>query len=186
MFPDDNDGYDILPFFFIPEENAYKRSERDKVDYVKWHRQGHVIFTPGDVCDYNYIKQKIRDLSELYDIKMIAYDRWNASQIVIDLTEEGCPMIPVGQGYRTMSPATKEFETLILSGNIRHAGNPVLRWMMSNVVLTEDPAGNVKPNKAKSNDKIDGIVSVLMGLSESMKNKNQGGTGYDSKEIFFI
>ena len=95
-------------------------------------------------------------------------------------------MIPVGQGYRTMSPATKEFETLILSGNIRHAGNPVLRWMMSNVVLTEDPAGNVKPNKAKSNDKIDGIVSVLMGLSESMKNKNQGGTGYDSKEIFFI
>ena len=185
MFPDNNDGYDIIPFFFIPEENAYKRSERDKVDYLKWHREGHVIFTPGDVCDYNYIKQKIRDLSEIYDIQMIAYDRWNASQIVIDLTEEGCPMIPVGQGYRTMSPATKEFETLVLGGNIRHAGNPVLRWMMSNIVLTQDPAGNVKPNKAKSNDKIDGIVSCLMALSEAMKNKNSG-TGYDDKEIFFI
>ena len=186
LFPDKEDGYDIIHYSFIPEDNAYKRSERDKVNYLKWHREGHIELTPGDVCDYNYIKQKIRDLSEIYDIKMIAYDRWNASQIVIDLTEEGCPMIPVGQGYRTMSPATKEFETLILSGNIRHGGNPVLRWMMSNVVLTEDPAGNVKPNKAKSNEKIDGIVSCLMGLSEAMKNKNSGGIGYDNKDIFFV
>jgi phage terminase large subunit-like protein len=186
LFPDNDNGYDIFLHSFIPSENAHKRSERDKVDYVKWQREGWVTFTEGDVCDYNYIKQKIRDLSELYDIRMIAYDRWNASQIVIDLTEEGCPMIPVGQGYRTMSPATKEFETLVLGGNIRHNGNPALRWMMSNVVLALDPAGNVKPNKAKSNDKIDGVVSTLMGLSEAMQNKNGGNSGYDDKEIFFI
>ena len=186
LFPDDEDGYDIINYSFIPEENAKKRSERDKVNYDKWNREGHIIYTPGDVCDYNFIKQKIRDLSEEYDICMIGFDRWNASQIVIDLVEEGCPMIPVGQGFKTMSPATKEFETLVLSGKIRHAGNPVLRWMMSNVVLTFDPAGNVKPNKAKSNEKIDGIVACIMALSEAMENKNKGGSTYDDKEIFFI
>ena len=186
LFPDNEGSYDIIMHSFIPSDNAHKRSERDKVDYLKWHREGYVDLTPGDVCDYNYIKQKIRDISEKFDVQMIAYDRWNASQIVIDLTEEGCPMIPVGQGYRTMSPATKEFETLILAGSIRHGGNPVLRWMMSNVVLALDPAGNVKPNKAKSNDKIDGIVACLMGLSEAMQNKNNGGSAYDDREIFFI
>ena len=186
IFPDDNDGYDLIMYSFIPEENAHKRSERDKVNYSKWAREGLVELTPGDVCDYNYIKQKIRDLSELYDIRMIAYDRWNASQIVIDLTDEGCPMIPVGQGYKTMSPATKQFETLALSGKLRHGGQPVLRWMMSNVVLTFDPAGNVKPNKAKSNEKIDGVVSCIMALSEAMSNKNGGNSAYDDKEIFFI
>tara|TARA_R110001599_G_scaffold63889_4_gene178032 strand:- start:1480 stop:3063 length:1584 start_codon:yes stop_codon:yes gene_type:complete len=186
MFPDEDGGYDIISYNFIPEENAHKRSERDKVNYSKWAREGHIILTPGDVCDYNYIKQKIRDLSEIYDIQMIAYDRWNASQIVIDLTEEGCPMIPVGQGYKTMSPATKEFESLILSGKLRHGGNPVLRWMMSNIVLTYDAAGNVKPDKSKSNEKIDGIIACIMGLSEAMQNKNGGNSGYDSKEIFFI
>jgi phage terminase large subunit-like protein len=186
LFPDNEDGYDIINYSFIPEDNAKKRSERDKVNYDKWNREGHIIYTPGDVCDYNFIKQKIRDLSEEYDICMIGFDRWNASQIVIDLVEEGCPMIPVGQGFKTMSPATKEFETLVLSGKIRHAGNPVLRWMMSNVVLTFDPAGNVKPNKAKSNEKIDGIVACIMALSEAMENKNKGGSTYDDKEIFFI
>ena len=186
LFPDNDGGYDIISYSFIPEENAHKRSLRDKVNYSKWAREGHVILTPGDVCDYNYIKQKIRDLSEIYDIQIVAYDRWNASQIVIDLTEEGCPMIPVGQGYKTMSPATKEFETLIIGGKIRHSGNPVLRWMMSNIVLTYDAAGNIKPDKSKSNEKIDGIISCIMGLSEAMQNKNGGNSGYDSKEIFFI
>ena len=138
------------------------------------------------MCDYNYIKEKIRQICEKFDVQIIAYDRWNASQIVIDLTEEGCPMIPVGQGFRTMSPAAKEFETLVLSRSIRHGGNPVLRWMMSNIVLALDPAGNIKPNKAKSNEKIDGVVACLMGLSEAMQNKNSGGSAYDDREIFFI
>ncbi len=186
LFPDDEGGYDIINYNFVPEENAKRRSERDKVNYDKWHREDYVIYTPGDVTDYNYIKQKIVELSELYDIQIVAYDRWNSSQLIIDLTEDGCPCVPVGQGFKTMSPATKEFETLILSGKIRHNGDPVLRWMMSNVVLTFDPAGNVKPNKAKSNEKIDGIVACIMALSEAMENKNKGGSAYDDKEIFFI
>ena len=186
LFPDDEGGYDIINYSFIPENNAKRRSERDKVNYDKWEREGYIIYTPGDVCDYNYIKQKIRDLSEMFDIQIVAYDRWNASQIVIDLTEEGCPMIPVGQGYKTMSPSTKEFETLIISGKVRHGGNPVLRWMMSNVVLTFDAAANVKVDKSKSNEKVDGVIACLMALSEAMENKNKGGSAYDDKEIFFI
>ena len=100
--------------------------------------------------------------------------------------EEGCPMIPVGQGFKTMSPATKEFEGLVLSGKFRHGGDPVLRWMMSNVVLNHDSSSNVKPDKGRSNEKIDGIVACIMALSEAMQNKNKGGSAYDEKEIFFI
>ena len=186
LFPDEEEGYDLINFNFIPEDNAKKRSLRDKVNYDKWEREGYIYYTPGDVCDYNYIKQKIIELSELYDIQIVAYDRWNASQLIIDLTEDGCPCIPVGQGYKTMSPATKEFEGLVLSGKLRHGGDPVLRWMMSNVVLTHDAAGNCKPDKSKSNEKIDGIVSTIMALSEAMQNKNTGGSAYDDKEIFFL
>lgn len=188
LFPQEDGTYDLLLYNFIPEDNAYIRTERDKVDYLRWKEEGYVELTPGDVCDYNYIKHKIRELSSLFDIKMMGYDRWNSSQLVIDVTEEGiCPMIPVGQGFRTMSPASKEFETLILSNKIRHGGNPVLRWMMSNVVLKIDPASNIKPDKSKSTEKIDGIISTLIALSEAMQNKNDNdGSAYDDKEIFFI
>jgi len=178
-----NTRHDVTP---TQQHTIREQQQTSVVQYGVRRREDYVIYTPGDVTDYNYIKQKIVELSELYDIQIVAYDRWNSSQLIIDLTEDGCPCVPVGQGFKTMSPATKEFETLILSGKIRHGGDPVLRWMMSNVVLTLDPAGNVKPNKAKSNEKIDGIVACIMALSEAMENKNKGGSAYDDKEIFFI
>ena len=186
LFPDNDDGYDLFLYSFIPDENAKKRSQRDKVNYIKWEKEGYINFTPGDVCDYNYIKHKIREVSDNFDLKMVAYDRWGATSLVIDMIEEGCPMIPVGQGYKTLSPSTKEFEKLILSKKIRHDGNPVLRWMMNNIVITQDPAGNVKPDKSKSSEKIDGVISSIMALSEAMENKNKGGSTYDNKEIFFV
>ena len=103
-----------IPYFFIPEENAKKRSLRDKVDYMTWKNQGHIITTEGDVADYNFIKKKIMDLGMEYKINGISYDRWNASQLVIDLTNEGVKMAPFGQGFRSMSAPTKEVEKLIL------------------------------------------------------------------------
>ena len=167
LFKED-EKFIVVPYFFIPEDNAKKRSERDKVDYVTWHNQNHLTFTNGDVADYNFIKEKIMELGNEFRIQSICYDRWNASQLVIDLTNEGVPMEPFGQGFQSMAAPSKQLESLILSKQILHNGNPVLKWMISNTVMEEDAAGNIKPSKKKSSEKIDGVVSLIMSLGSYM------------------
>ena len=167
LFKED-EKFIIVPYFFIPEDNAKKRSERDKVDYITWHNQNHLTFTNGDVADYNFIKEKIMELGNEFRIQSICYDRWNASQLVIDLTNEGVPMEPFGQGFQSMAAPSKQLESLILSKQILHNGNPVLKWMISNTVMEEDAAGNIKASKKKSSEKIDGVVSLIMSLGSYM------------------
>ena len=167
LFKED-EKFIVVPYFFIPEDNAKKRSERDKVDYITWHNQNHLTFTNGDVADYNFIKEKIMELGNEFRIQSICYDRWNASQLVIDLTNEGVPMEPFGQGFQSMAAPSKQLESLILSKQILHNGNPVLKWMISNTVMEEDAAGNIKPSKKKSSEKIDGVVSLIMSLGSYM------------------
>ena len=181
----DEDKFITIPYFFIPEENAKKRSLRDKVDYMTWKNQGHIITTEGDVADYNFIKKKIMDLGMEYKINGISYDRWNASQLVIDLTNEGVNMAPFGQGFRSMSAPTKEVEKLILGEQIIHNSNPVMNWMLSNIAIQEDPAGNLKPNKAKSKDKIDGVVALIMALGEMMIGEDVSSI-YDDRGILVL
>ena len=167
LFKED-EKFIVVPYFFIPEDNAKKRSERDKVDYITWQNQNHLTFTNGDVADYNFIKEKIMELGNEFRIQSICYDRWNASQLVIDLTNEGVPMEPFGQGFQSMAAPSKQLESLILSKQILHNGNPVLKWMISNTVMEEDAAGNIKPSKKKSSEKIDGVVSLIMSLGSYM------------------
>ena len=175
----------IVPYFFIPEENAKKRSERDKVDYVTWIRDNHIIATNGDVTDYNFIKQKILDLGKEYLIQSICYDRWNASQMVIDLQNEGVPMEPFGQGFVSLSAPSKQLEALILGKEIIHDNNPVLKWMIANTVMEEDAAGNIKPSKKKSSEKIDGTVALVMALGCYM---TEGGYNsiYDDRGLLML
>ena len=184
LFKDD-EKFLIVPYFFIPEDNAKKRSERDKVDYVTWIRDDHIIATSGDVADYNFIKEKIMELGMEYNLQSIAYDRWNASQLVIDLTNEGVPMEPFGQGFKSMSAPTKELEKVILGEQLIHNGNPVMTWMLSNIALQEDPAGNIKPNKSKSTEKIDGIVALIMSLGEYMTEGNVSSI-YDDRGLLIL
>ena len=125
--------------------------------------------TEGNVTDYAFIKAKICELSTIYDIKDIAFDRFNASQLVIELQNEGLQMYPFGQGFVSMSAPTKELERLTKDSRLKHDGNPVTRWMMGNVLLQTDPAGNIKINKAKSGDKVDGPVSIVMALGTAMQ-----------------
>ena len=158
----------LLPFFWIPEDTVMEKMEKENVDYQKWINEGYVRKTPGNVVDYSFIKQDIMDLASKYDIQSIAYDRWNSSQTVIDLQNEGLTMHPFGQGYASMSTPTKTFEAGVLSHQITHDGNPVLRWMLSNVALARDPSGNIKPDKSKSSQKIDGISAAIMALGEKM------------------
>jgi len=182
-FPDT--GF-ILPYFFIPELSAKERTQKDGVNYERWINEGYIIETPGNVTDYNFIKFKIIELAQMYDIRSIAYDRFNASQLVIDLQDEGLPMSPFGQGFVSMSAPTKELEKLVHNKEINHGGNPVLRWMNANIMLRTDPAGNIKIDKGKSSEKVDGMVALVMALGEAMTDDTPNGSVYDERGVLTI
>jgi phage terminase large subunit-like protein len=169
VFPDDNDppGYDVLPFFWLPEART-TGDRQDVVDYRAWARAGHIKLLPGDVLDQRLIKQDIQELAAAYRIREIAFDRWGATQLSVELQEEGAAMVSTGMGYASLSAPTKTLEEWALAGRLRHGGHPVLAWCVQNVVLEQDAAGNIKPSKARSKDRIDGVVALILAISRAM------------------
>ena len=164
----ENDRFQLLPHFWIPEEKMREKIRKENINYDKWVAEGYVTVTTGNVIDYDFVKADILRIVADYDLRTSAYDRWNSSQTIIDLQNEGMECNPFGQGYGSMSAPTKEFEKLVLTGKIEHFGNPVLRWMLASTLVKTDPAGNIKPDKEKSTQKIDGIVAAIMALGEWM------------------
>lgn len=180
----ENDRFQLLPFFWIPEEKMLEKVRKENINYGKWVAGGHVTVTPGNVIDYDFVKADILRIVADYDLRSSAYDRWNSSQTIIDLQNEGMVFNPFGQGYGSMSAPTKEFEKLVLTEKIEHFGNPVLRWMLSSTVTKTDPAGNIKPDKEKSVQKIDGIVGSIMALGEWMTAQaNDDSNPYDGRGL---
>lgn len=173
-FPEHNA---VKTWYYLPEAAIKKRTDNVGQSYKQWVRDGYIIVTDGNVTDYSFIKRHIMELAEDYEIQDISFDRFNASQLVIELQNEGLPMFPFGQGFASMSAPTKELERKVMNRDLSHDGNPVTRWMLGNVLLQYDPAGNVKVNKAKSGDKVDGVVSIIMALGgcmiEAAKNETQ-------------
>ncbi len=178
----ETEPYYMLPFFWVPEDTIPLRVKRASVPYDVWVRQGYLMSTEGNVIHYGFIEKVIEQLGELYHIREIAFDRWGAVQMVQNLEGAGFTVVPIGQGYRDMSPPTKAFYELLMKGEIIHGGNPVMRWMAGNVVVETDPAGNIKPTKAKSAEKIDGIVAAIMALDRCIRNAGQQGSVYDAPE----
>jgi phage terminase large subunit-like protein len=178
--------FKIKPYFFVPRDNAKARSDRDGVDYMSWISQGYIIATEGNVTDYSFVRKKINELSKKYRIQSIAYDRWNASQLVIDLIGDGATLSPIGMGFASQSAPTKQLEKLILSKEIEHDGNPVLRWMMGNVQLEIDAADNQKISKKKSKEKIDGVAATIMALAEYMTEEKEGDSVYDNRGLLIL
>ena len=185
LFPYE-EGFVLLSWFFCPVESVYTRTMKDKLPYNQWEKEGHLITTPGDVQDYEFIRAKINELGGKYNIKSIAFDRWNSSQLVINLTSDGAMLSPFGQGYASMSAPTKELEKLVLKKQINHLGNPILRWQMQNVALRTDPAENIKVDKAKSSEKVDGIVATVMALGEWMTDETEGESIYNDRGLIII
>lgn len=187
VFPprSESEKYIVLPFFWLPEETLELRCRRDHVLYDVWQRQGYINTTEGNVIHYGFIERFIERLGEKYHIIEIAYDRWNATQMVQNLEDMGFTMVPFGQGFKDMSPPSKELYKLLMEGNINHGGNPVLKWMAQNVVMRQDPAGNIKPDKERSVEKIDGIVALIMGLDRCIRSAPVTSV-YDERGILFI
>jgi phage terminase large subunit-like protein len=176
----------VLPYFFTPKENAFIRSRRDGVDYISWASEGYMDLTPGDVTDYDFVKSKIQEIAEVVDLKVINYDRWNASQLVIDCQNLGLPMNPYGQGFLSMSQPTKHLEKIVLNKEINHGGNPVLRWMVSNLRMKIDASDNIKPDKSKSTEKIDGVVALIMAIGAFMNSEKEEESPYNERGITFL
>lgn len=175
----------LKTWYFIPEEAVQLRNDSAGESIREWMHQEYIIVTPGNVADYDYILSKINELSEKYGRpKDIAFDRYNSSQLVIYLIDEGYEMFKFGQGFISMSTPTKELERLVLNGELRHDGNPCCRWMMSNILLETDPAGNVKISKKKSGDKVDGPVSKVMAIGTYLDEKLKSNNA-DKNEFFF-
>ena len=189
MFPprDDEEKYILLPFFWVPEETIPQRVKANSVPYDVWDRQGFLMSTEGNVIHYDFIEKFIEELGEKYHILEIAFDRWGATQMVQDLEGMGFTVVPFGQGYSSMSAPTKEFYKILMEGNMVHGGHPVLRWMAGNVVIDTDPAGNIKVTKARSKEKIDGIVAAIMALDRCIRNQVQPqGSVYDERGILVL
>lgn len=180
------DGYRAFWRFWIPEESLPDLNKSTSNAAATWVEAGWIETTPGDVTDYEFIKAAIlEDAATLGEdnLESLGYDPWNATQIAVDLAEEGVPMVETRQGYRTQSPALKEVLRLVKKGRrgqplIEHGGNPVMEWMVSNLAVDTDPAGNVKPNKRNSADKIDGVSALTNAMAEAMLSEPENRSAY--------
>ncbi len=189
VFPPEgeDDKYSILPFFWIPEDNLGLRVKRDHVPYDIWKKQGFLKTTEGNVVHYGFIESFIEELNTKYNIREVAFDRWGAVQMVQNLEGMGLTVVPFGQGFKDMSPPTKELMKLTLECKLAHGGHPVLRWMMDNIFIRTDPAGNIKPDKEKSTEKIDGCVATIMALDRAIRyGGNTGVSVYNERGILTI
>jgi len=169
-FRDDDGHYWLVPHFWIPDDKARERENRDRVPYLAWANQGLVKRTNGNAVDYETVRHDIVELAKQCNLQELAADPWNATHITQELEKtDGLPVVEHRQGYASMSGPMKEFEAAVLAGRVHHDGNPVLRWMISNVTADMDPAGNVKPNKAKSGGagRIDGAVAAIMAVGRA-------------------
>ncbi|MGH3850018.1 MAG: terminase large subunit, partial [Pseudonocardiaceae bacterium] len=188
--------FTVLPYFFIPRDTIQLRERQQKTTYRPWVDQQLMIATEGNVIDYDVIRACLcgpkalansnpqimetlparlaawrvppAGLASLYQIKELSIDRWNSTQLQTQLQGDGLTVVQFGQGFASMSAPTKELEKLILAQRVNHGGHPVLRWMASNLSVKQDPAGNLKPDKASSSEKIDGLVALIMALGRAM------------------
>lgn len=170
--------YHLLTFLFIPEKKIGLRNMNYEIE--AWIQQGWITSVPGDVLDYEFVYKKIQGLAEKCMIEEVVHDRWNKSWLTNQLKNDSAPCFDFGQGYKSMSPALKEFEKLIIEKKINHGGNPVLEWMNGNMAITEDAAGNIKPDKSKSAEKIDGVISCIMLVSRLIEESPKEESVYET------
>jgi len=154
-----------------------------------WVRDGHITATPGRARDDMAILRRLVWAADNFNLKGVGYDRWRIEDLKKKLEDEGLGALPLeahGQGFRDMGPAFDAFETELIDGRLRHDGSPAMRWMASNCAVQKDDAGNSKPSKAKSNDKIDGIVTLVMAIGLAKRTKGPVESVYEERGIVTV
>jgi phage terminase large subunit-like protein len=170
LFPPVEAGerWKVLWKHWCPEDNIEERSRRDRAPYDVWRDQGHLTATEGNTTDFKFVEAAILELAGVYDIIDLAFDRTFAGEIVRNLADEGVAVVEFGQGFISMGPASAEFMRKLLARELQHGGDPVADWCASNVTVRTDPAGNQKPDKERSIERIDPIVALVMAVGRSM------------------
>lgn len=181
-----DERWKVLVWFWVPEDDILRRAEHDRVPYDVWVREGFVSKTPGNVTDFGFIESKILELSGLFDIVEIGFDRTFAGEIVQSLLSEGLAMIEFGQGFLSMAAPTAELLRMLKGGELQHGGNPVLRWNASNLATAQDAAGNLKPDKEHSYERIDGIVALLNALGRAVVQPKEGPSVYEERGLLVL
>lgn len=177
-----------LNYYFLPSDTIDK--VKDDTNYRQWVEDGNITVTPGNITDYAFVQSTIVNTSSVVDLKSISYDQWNAYQMATQLTGEGFTVLPCRQNYGNLSEPLKNIEKMLLSGGIEIDENQVTLWMYRNIVLDYDANGNIKPNKAKSGGKIDGVAASAMAVFGWLTSLSQPGyTSYlfsDESEPLYV
>ncbi len=172
-FEGDNGTFDLLPFFWLPDDDLRDREDTDRVPYCRWRDEGHLLTMPGKTTDPAAIARKLAELHAQYQIRALAYDRWRIEDLRRELSAIGAdlPLVAHGQGYKDMTVAVDTLERLVFEAKLRHANHPILMWCVSNARVTSDAAANRKLDKAKSFGRIDGVVASCMALSVAARHE---------------
>ena len=184
LVPDEAGGMDVRAEFWCPENRLAERARADRVPYPVWVQQGHLKATPGNAVDYTYIEARIKALMAERDVVEVAVDPWNARDLMTRLQADGVPVVKVDQTMGNLTTGAKGLETLVLSRKLRHDAHPVMRWNVSNAVVDVDGNGNVKPNKKRSHEKIDGVSALVTALSRALVR--QTGSVYDTRGVLVL
>jgi phage terminase large subunit-like protein len=186
IFPFDDGRVVVLPRFYCPQEGAEERSKKDRVPYLLWAKQGHLILTPGNRTDFDFIRKDIVNIWSKFNVQKMGFDQWNFEYLYQRLVADGMDaekVIEYGQTIKNMSEPTKELDALVVSGKLVHNGHPVLRWMASNTAVFTDSNENVKPVKDKSSEKIDGIVATVIALGLSLVEPATKTSVYETRGV---
>ena len=170
VFPCDDGGFDVLPFFWIPEEGVRKRQLRDGMPYQRWVDQGFMEACPGSVIDYRDIKARLEWGSQVFDLQDICFDPWNSRQLSVPMAEDGIQCVEIRQGVMSLSEPSKKLLELVTSGKLHHGGHPLLRWNASCLTAKEqnDNLMFTKPERSTSSSRIDGIAATMNALARAM------------------
>lgn len=164
------DPWILLPRFWLPGDGLGEKADKDRVPYLAWRDSGHLQALQGRAVDKRGVMRDLVQASAQFNVVSIAYDRWRIEDLKMLLADEGIdlPLVPFGQGFKDMGPAVDEFERRLLNNQLVHNGNPVLTWCAANAVINQDPAGNRKLDKERSNGRIDGMVAAVMAIGASL------------------
>lgn len=189
VFPDENrQKFQSLMYYWLPEENAREREQTDRVPYLAWAQEEgyNLILTPGNVIDYDVVGDTLEQVMKLFRVKELAFDPWGSTQLANRFQKiKGLPIIEFRQGFKTMSPACKDFEAMVVSQQLQHQGNKITDWMIGNMVVKTDPAGNIKPDKSRKNTRIDGGVALIMATDRAVKGSG-GGSIYKTRGLVSV
>ena len=186
VFPKEDGTFHVLARFWIPGKNIKEKSTKDRVDYEAWEQQRHIMLNDKDTVNYDWIFEQIDSDAQKYDIAEIAYDRYGSEAIISKLDDMGMTVVPFGQGFTSMNAPTGELLKLVLEEKIIHGSNPIMRWNADNLIVETNAAGQIKPSKKKSTQKIDGMVALIMALDRALRNSGGGTSKYETEGLTVI